>query len=229
MIEPLWLHREDPAEYVRARTELLRHSDDPPFESLRDALVEAGIDAQRSVLADYFPDGGSDFGLLITPDGHEMMLHVAWGTHDVRLEPVPARRAHGYALEMYLGWLLWNEEMSEEPRDATRSLIPLVRFMTELFRSDEDGHLGWVSRLRREARPLAGMSRDPADAAMVPGIAPSKVSPGASRYGFVFPDGAAFVVRPRSEPARVEEVPSAQLEFVFGPLHPAALAYLNGD
>ena len=230
MLEPLWLHREDPAGSARVRTQLLRHSDAPSLSALRAALTDAGVDVGRTVLAQFFPDGGSDCGVLITPDGREMVIHVGWGSHHVRIELMSARLAPSYAIDSYFGWVLWNEETDGEPRDPAHVLVPFVRFMTELFRSPAEGHTRWLDRLRQESRSLATAGRDPMNAAMTPGIAPSKKSPGADRYGFVFPDGPAFVATiPRSDPAVVEEVPPAQLESVFGPLHSAALAYLKGE
>src|SRR3712207_3814970 len=57
-------------EAARWLTNRLRQGDDPPsFARLRRALQGWGLDPEQSVLSELFPDGGSDFGILIRPDG----------------------------------------------------------------------------------------------------------------------------------------------------------------
>lgn len=63
-----------------ASTRLLRESADPLFRRLRALLAERGLDSQKVVLADLFPDDvDQEFGVLVTQDRRVIQFVVHYG------------------------------------------------------------------------------------------------------------------------------------------------------
>jgi len=72
---------------AEASTRLLRKSDDPLYSRLRVLLAELGVDIERSVLADFFPDDGNlEFGIIVTPAREVFEFDLRHGRGDLKAQ-----------------------------------------------------------------------------------------------------------------------------------------------
>jgi hypothetical protein len=126
-------------EMARDLTEKLRSADEPDdYPRLRRALTKDEIDPSETILADLFPDGGSDFGILIRPDGMPCRVDVWWGDEAVSIEPMPDPSDwSAYGPEIYAGWSLHMHQGLGEV-DLISALVPGIRSDTQRFREGNE-------------------------------------------------------------------------------------------
>jgi hypothetical protein len=126
----MWRIWSDHTEGARHLTRQLRDSSEPKFQGLREAIGKQQMDPEKTVLCDLFPDGGSDYGLIIAPDGTPYSVDLWWGSNEVTIKPL---RKPWMGLALYAGWVIFNEEGSGFV-DPLNALGRVIERNTEIVR-----------------------------------------------------------------------------------------------
>jgi hypothetical protein len=216
-------------------TRWVRKSDKGICRLIRQRLAEVHhLDPAETIFAELFPDGGSDFGLLIGADAIIRRFHWPWGSDVIDVDFLTEDHPiHSYALQIYGGWFVFNEE-GRGPRNPIDALIPYIKWRTGEFRGAEIKRYGRAFRYDWSLpyRLLAEAGADPLATVVMHPTATVNPHPRSMGYGFLVPDGRVFVLAAVTdgdgnpvETLKWEQVNPAAIEAACGPLYEAAVRF----
>ena len=231
MVAPIWDSNSGFLKSVRQQTQLARSSNEWIFPLLRRGLVDEGLDPERTVVTQLYPDGGSDYGMIIGSDGIVRRVDRQWRSQTIEFTVLTEDPFPSDALYLYGGWVLFNDE-GRGPKDPTDALVPFVRWGTREFRSRERIS-GGVRRPRDWSLPnrlLTEVGADPSTTIVMPPAA--EVHPHRPSLGWVFlvADGRVFflaaALNPEWDPIEAlewQQLRGPEIEEICGPLYEAAI------
>lgn len=231
MVAPIWNSEIDWLGHARRATQHLRDSDQRVIRIIRRGLLAQDLDPANTIVAEFYGDGGSDYGVLIDPDGVVRTLNRPWGTETVELTTLTRDPYPSDALHLYGAWMLFNEE-GRGPKDPIAALLPYIKWRTREFRSRERKQYG-----RQVAYDwslpyglLSEIGADPLSTLVMHPTVDINPHPHSMGYGFLVPDGRVFVLAAVRDadrnPVSVlewEEIAPGEIEETCGPLYEAAV------
>lgn len=189
------------------------------------------MDPNRTVVTQLYPDGGSDYGMIIGSDGIVRRVDRQWRSQTIEVTVLTRDPFPSDALYLYGGWLLFNEE-GRGPKDPTDALVPFVRWGTREFRSRQRVS-GGIPRARDWSLPnrlLTEVGADPSTTIVMRATANVHPQPWSMGYVFLVADGRVFFLAAALnrdwDPVKAlewQQLQGPEIEEICGPLYHAAL------
>jgi hypothetical protein len=176
---------------------------------------------------DVFPDGGSDYGVILGPDGTVYQFDAWWGSEKVDLNEKPPEWGM-CGQEIHAGRILLNEQGTAN-LDPLEALIPGIRRITAMFRTGDLLGRDWSPA--RDS--IIGEETDPAKVIVI------DAATGGDELGatFVFPNERAFLFTAETDPLskntiRIIEwtqLTDSEVDDYYGGFYKAALRILESQ